>query len=221
MNSLCWQPTAGRTLQDTFSGDEDMAKQKQYAEPEWTIQSVSDSSALILDKAETAYVIGATRNTFSLKALQGGYVAEDASVCLSPANRSLMVSVTADNSTTRLQAAFNGGCVSVRYFRDNELVLEEDASVLSGYSAPARKIATDRQVYEKTVHLRRLIENFRNDSFFREQVRHSIHQFADPSGSGPTDPTDPIDYCDWCCSQCYSGMYLPHSCVVCMFCLPF
>lgn len=189
-----------------------MANEQQYTEPQWTIQSISDNSALILYNAETAYVIGATPNTFMLKALKGGYVAEDASVCLSQVNRSLMVSVTADNSTTRLQAAFNGGCVSLRYFRDNELVLEDEASVLTGYSAPARRIATDRQVYEKTVYLRRLIEKIRDDSFFREQVLRSIKQFADPSGFGP------IDFCDWVCKQCWHGMYLPHSCIACIFC---
>lgn len=187
-----------------------MANETQYTETEWTIQSISKTSALILYKAETAYVIGATPNTFILKALNGGSVAEDASVCRS--NRSLVVSVTVDNSTTRLQAAFDGGCVSLRYYRDNELLLEEDASILSGYSAPARKIATDRQVYEKTVHLRRLIEKIRSDSFFREQVIRSINQLADPSTQ------DPIDYCDWVCKQCWHGMYLPHSCLACIFC---
>jgi hypothetical protein len=189
-----------------------MANEKQYTEPQWTIQSISDNSALILYDAETAYVIGATADTFMLKALKGGYVAEDASVCHSQVKRSLTVSVTADNSTTRLQAAFDGGCVSLRYFRDNELVLEEEASVLAGYSAPARKIATDRQVYKKTVLLRRLIEKIRDDSFFREQVLRFINQFADPSGFGP------VDYCDWVCKQCWHGMYLPHSCIACIFC---
>lgn len=189
-----------------------MANEEQYTEPQWTIQSISDNSALILYNAETAYVIGATPDTLILKALKGGYVAEDASVCRSQANRSLVVSVTADNSTTRLQAAFDGGCVSLRYFRDNELVLEEEASVLTGYSAPARRLATDRQVYEKTVQLRRLIEKIRNDSFFRGQVLRSINQFVDPSG------LDPIDFCDWVCKQCWHGMYLPHSCIACIFC---
>jgi hypothetical protein len=185
-----------------------MAKEKQYTEPQWTIESISNNSALILYNAETAYVIGATPDNFTLKALKGGYVAEDASVCRSQVNRSLVVSVTADNSTTRLQAAFDGGCVSLRYFRDNELVLEEEASVLTGYSAPARRIATDRQVYEKTVNLRRLIEKIREDSFFREQVLRSINQFAD----------EPIDWCDKVCQQCWHGMYLPHSCIACIFC---
>jgi hypothetical protein len=185
-----------------------MANEKQYTEPQWTIESISDNSALILYNAETAYVIGATPDTFVLKALKGGYVAEDASVCRSQVNRSLMVSVTVDNSTTRLQAAFDGGCVSLRYFRDNELVLEEEASVLTGYSAPARRIATDRQVYEKTVNSRRLIEKIRDDSFFREQVLSSIIQFAD----------EPIDWCDRVCKQCWHGMYLPHSCIACIFC---
>lgn len=177
----------------------------------WTIQSISNHSALILN-AETAYVIGATPDTLILKALNGGSVAEDASVCRSKVSRSLIVSVTVDNSTTRLQAAFDGGCVSIRYFRDNELVLEEDAAVLSSYSAPASKIATDRQVYEKTVHLRRLIEKIRTDSFFREQILRTINQLKDPSTQ------EPIDYCDWVCKQCWHGMYLPHSCLACIFC---
>ncbi len=189
-----------------------MANENQYTEPQWTIQSISDNSALILYNTETAYVIGATPNTFIMKALNGGYVAEDASVSRSKVNRSLIVSVTVDNSTTRLQAAFDGGAVSLRYFRDNELVLEEEGSILAGYSAPARKIATDRQVYEKTVHLARLIEKIRADSFFREQVLRSINQLVDPSVS------DPIDYCDWVCKQCWHGMYLPHSCIACIFC---
>lgn len=187
-------------------------KEKQYTEPQWTIESISNSSALILYNAETAYVIGATPETFILKALEGGYVVEDAAVCRSPVNRSLIVSVTVDNSTTRLQAAFDGGCVSLRYFRDNELVLEEEASILTGYSAPARKIATDRQVYEKTVRLRRLIEKIRADSFFREQVLRSFNQLVDASAS------DPVDFCDWVCKQCWHGMYLPHSCIACIFC---
>ncbi|HKG60773.1 MAG TPA: hypothetical protein VKB05_13520 [Pyrinomonadaceae bacterium] len=188
-----------------------MAKENQYTESQWTIQSISNNSALILN-AETAYVIGATPETFTLKALKGGNVAEDASVCRSKVSRSLVVSVTVDNSTTRLQAAFDGGCVSLRYFRDNELLLEEDASILAGYSAPARKIATDRQVYEKAVHLRRLIDKIRSDSFFREQVLRSINQLVDPSTQ------DPIDYCDWVCKQCWHGMYFPHSCIACIYC---
>jgi hypothetical protein len=205
-----------------------MTDEEQYTESQWIIQPISDNSALVFYNYETAYVIGATPGTFVLKALDGGYVAEEASVCYSPANGSLVVSVTADNSTTRLQAVFDGGCVSVRYFRDNELVLEEDGSVLAGYSAPAYKIATDRQVYEKTIHLRRLLEKIRDDSFFREQVSRSIKGFSYPAQSGPTGPNVPtvpnvivIDYCDWCCTACFDGMYLPHSCVVCAFCTPF
>lgn len=193
-------------------GTEPQWTEKQDTEPQWTIESISRNSALILYNAETAYVIGATPDTFTLKALKGGYVAEDASVCLSQVNRSLMVSVTADNSTTRLQATFDGGCVGLRYFRDNELVLDEQASVLTSYSAPARRVATDRQVYETTAHLRRLIEKVRDDSFFREQVLRSIDQFIDPSVFGP------IDFCDWSCKQCWHGMYLPHSCLACIFC---
>ena len=189
-----------------------MANEEQYSEPQWTIQSISDNSALILHNAETAYVIGATPDTLVLKALNGGYVTEDASVCHSRASHSFIVSVTVDDSTTRMQAAFDGGCVSLRYYRDNELVLEEEASVLTGYSAPARKIATDRQVYDKTVHLRRLIEKLRADAFFRAQVVRSIYSFADPSVS------DPVDFCDWVCKQCWHGMYLPHSCLACIFC---
>jgi hypothetical protein len=189
-----------------------MAGEEHYPEQQWTIQSISNNSALVLYEAEMAYVIGTTPGTFVLKALKGGSVVEEASVCHSHGNCNLVASVTVDNSTTRLQAAFDGNCVLIRYFRDNELALEEEASVLAGYSAPARKIATDRQVYEKAVNLRRLIEKLRADSFFRAQVLRSINQFANPAG------LEPIDYCDWVCKQCWHGMYLPHSCIACIFC---
>ena len=39
-----------------------------------------------------------------------------------------------------------------------------------------------------------------------------INQFVDASVIGP------VDYCDWVCKQCWHGMYLPHSCIACIFC---
>ena len=191
---------------------EEKYSEQQYSEQQWSIQSISNTSALILYKTETAYVIGTTPHTLTLKALKEGYVAEEASVCCSLKRDSLLVSVTVDDSTTRLQQTFDGGCVSLRYYRDNALLLEEEGSILAHYSAPARAIAADRQVYDKAVYLRRLIEKLRNDYLFREQVLHSINQFIDPSVE------EPIDWCDRVCKHCWSGMYLPHSCIACIFC---
>ncbi len=189
-----------------------MPEETPYATPHWTLESLSDHAALILHDAGTVYAIGASPQAFTLKALQDSRIAEDASVSHARYGRGLVVAVTAGDETTRLEADFDGGSVAVRYFRDNDLLLDERASILTGYSAPARKIAVDRRVYDRTPRLRALIEKLRGDFFFREQVLRGIGGLANPSGAGP------IDYCDWVCKQCWHGMYLPHSCIACIFC---
>ena len=190
-----------------------MAEQTHYDDQDWSIHSITDTAALILYRDETAYVLGATRDTFSVRALDGATVAEDASVCHVAAQRSLTTTVTAAGQTTRLNAVFEGRCVSLKYFRDNELLLDDDASILTGYSAPARAIATDRALAGTAPRLLRLTDKVRTDAFFREQVLNEINQFADPGGG-----FGPIDYCKWVCKQCWHGMYLPHSCLACIFC---
>lgn len=192
-----------------------MDGEERYPAGRWTIQGLSDRSILVLGEPAVAYALGTTADSFIVKALAGGQVEEEAAVCLAPASRTLHVSVTAGGSTTRLRASFDGACVSLRYFRDNVLVLDDEAAVLSGYSAPALAVATDRTVHEQAVHLRRLVDRLQSDTFFRQQVSHAIGQFAAASSFGP------VDFCDWVCKQCWNGMYLPHSCLACIYCNSF
>jgi hypothetical protein len=190
---------------------EDTRSARRWEEPKWNIQRISDNSALVRYDQDTLYVIGATQDSFVLKVLKGGDLIEEASLCRSQSDPSVSVIVNAGNKTSRLHLKFDGGCVSLRYFLDNELVFEEVGSASSGYSAMARKYAADTEVYDRSSYLKQFIQKTREDSFFKQQVARSILQVVSPAA-------DPVDFCDWACKACWNWMYLPHSCIACIYC---